>query len=106
MAIEEIHVGDVGTALIVLFHESDGSIKDISGATLLQIKLWKPTEGPVVINTATFVDDGTDGYAQYITTATSELDVAGWWWIQGYLEEGILKHHSNRVRFQVFPNLT
>lgn len=105
MAVTEIHVGDIGTALTVVFHNNNGSIKDISGASSIQIILEKPDD-TVDVHTATLTTDGTDGYAHYTTTSVDDLDIAGWWWIQGYLEEGSSsKHHSNRAKFQVFPNL-
>jgi hypothetical protein len=101
---EEIHVGDVGTALIAVFHEADGSIKNISTATLLQIILTNP-EGTSTTYTATLTTDGTDGQAQYVTASTSDLSMAGFWWLRGYIEQGgTSKHHSNKVKFQVFSS--
>jgi hypothetical protein len=101
---EEIHVGDVGTALIAVFHEANGSIKDISSATLLQIILTDP-DGTSTTYTASLTTDGTDGQAQYVTAATSDLATAGFWWLRGYIEQGgTSKHHSNKVKFQVFPS--
>lgn len=101
----EIHVGDIGTALIVTFHNDDASIKDISEATLLNIIL-RDSNNNVTTFMASLVNTGTDGLAQYTTSSASDLSVAGFWYLQGYVEINASHHNSNIVKFQVFPNLS
>ncbi len=82
MADPEVHLGDIGTKLILEVQE-DGSALDISSATTMKIRLEKQS-GVVVEFTAVFATDGTDGLMQYVTES-GDLDEAGVWTIQGFL---------------------
>lgn len=100
---KEIHVGDIGTHLVVRFMNG-GVIQPVDQATVKQIKLEKP-DGTGVAKTGAFVTDGTDGEVEYITL-TGDLDQAGYWYIQGYVEmAGGGKWHSKKERFTVWPNI-
>lgn len=104
MIIEkEIHVGDVGTHLVVVF--TSGSLPEpVDTATTKEIWLEKPN-GTTVSKTAAFVTDGTDGQIEYITIA-GDIDQAGTWKIQGYVEMaggGIF--HSKKGTFIVWDNI-
>ena len=99
---EEIHVGDIGT----LFEATimDGSqVVDISGATTLQIIFLKPN-GTRLEKTAALSGDGTDGRMRYVTVA-GDLDIAGFWKMQGFVELATWEGHSPIETFQVYDNL-
>jgi hypothetical protein len=85
---DEIHVGDVGTALVVEIVEWDEDTQayvavNISAATTLTIYLTRPN-GTVLTKTAVLDTSGTDGKMKY-TTVSGDLSAAGRWKIQGYV---------------------
>jgi hypothetical protein len=98
----DLHVADTGSQFIVTFKDCD-VVVDISSATLLQIIFHKP-DGSEVTKTAILYTDGTDGKAYY-TTISGDLDIGGWWVIQGYIEVGTLHWHSDTKRFRVLENI-
>lgn len=102
MVDSEVHVGDIGSKLILAITD-DGVAFDISTALVMKIRLQKPGSEKVVVEfTATLATDGTDGLMQYATTAAADLDVAGVWLIQGYIEmAGGEKWTSSKKEFQV-----
>lgn len=84
---ERIHVGDVGTGLVVQIVEWDEETQtwvavDISDATALTIYLTRPS-GTTLTKTAALDSDGTDGMLRY-DTISGDLSAAGTWRIQGY----------------------
>ena len=102
MSVEEIHVGDIGTVLEITIYDGD-AIVDISGATVKQIKLRKPS-GSVVTKTASFSTNGQDGKVRYVTQ-DNDLNEHGYWQIQGYVELGGGEWHTNVEDFLVHKNL-
>lgn len=72
--ISTLHVGDVGTIIRLTVLEN-GQVKDLSTATDTQIKIVKPNAS-VVVRTATFSTDGTDGRLQ-IEIQANDLDIPG-----------------------------
>ncbi len=101
--VEEIHVGDIGTVLVVTL-KNDNVPVDISAATTKQIILQNPsvTGGAFA---ATFTTDGTDGKLQY-TTTINDLDESGVWQIQAYVVLATGAWRSEIQEFSVFPNLS
>lgn len=79
----DIHVGDIGTILIVAFVE-DGNVFPItSGSPLVnQIGLKKPSKKEVWVD-AGFLTDGSDGKIKYVVHDASFFDEAGTWYITG-----------------------
>lgn len=77
----------------------DGSALNISGASVKQIKLWKPS-GTLVVKTASFVTNGADGML-YAVLVSSDLDEAGWYTVRAYVEQGTFKGHSGKAQFLV-----
>lgn len=73
-----IHVGDVGTVIRV--EPSDDT--DLSGASSAEIRYKKPS-GATGAWTASIVSDG----VQY-TTTTGDIDEAGTWYLQAYVDLG------------------
>jgi hypothetical protein len=96
------HVGDLATVRIDILE--NGSGVDVSGASVKQIKFRKPS-GAVVTKTATSVS-GDPSMIEYAFTA-GELDEAGYWEAQPYLEgvAGWTGHGDITVEFEVAANL-
>lgn len=103
MASQEIHVGDVGTVLERTVTDN-GVVVNISSATVRQFKLRKPS-GAVLTKTAMFSSDGSDGKLRY-TTIADDIDQAGQWSLQVYLEMPTGKWNSDVAVFDVYPNLS
>lgn len=98
----KIHVGDVGTELVVEFKDEAGGIVDISGCTELLIYLTDPS-GTIVELTGEFDDDGTDGLAKYVTEA-GDLTTDGGWSIEGWVDLGTEEFSTLISDFEVFPS--
>ena len=99
----EIHAGDVGTELEVVFLTPAGLPFDISSATVREVNLQRP-DGVSVVRSGTLTTDGTDGRMDY-TTTTGDFPVPGYWHVQGrvaFADGTIL--HSQRIRVRVWPN--
>jgi hypothetical protein len=80
-------VGDIGINIDYQFIDEDGDPVDVSLATTITIYLQAP-DGTQKNFGASFVGDGSDGWIRYTTVATSDLDQAGRWQIQGYADDG------------------
>lgn len=79
----DIHVGDVGTQLVVEIIDETEATVNVSAATSLQIFLKKPgTNGTVLTKTAVLDSSGGDGLIRY-DSVSGDLDTAGTWKIQG-----------------------
>lgn len=102
MSAGEIHVGDIGTLLRGTVKEN-GVAVDISSATVTNFKL-KPPDGGTKTRPASFETDGTDGVLIYYTD-TGDLDVSGNWKIQGYVEIGVWKGHTDIIEKYIHDNL-
>lgn len=102
LEIDKIQVGDVGTAFRIRVMD-DGVLVDISSCTTKHIIFKKPS-GAVVVKDADFYTDGTDGYMQYVSVA-NDLDQAGKWKIQGYVEFATVGWHTVQDSFLVSDNL-
>jgi len=79
-ADEALHVGDIGTDIIVSVYDYD-VLMDISAATSMTIILQPPGGAAKKEKTAAFYTDGTDGKMKY-TTVTGDIDASGVWKIQ------------------------
>jgi len=102
MALEEVHIGDIGTALRLVVEE-DGAVVDVSTASAKLIILKKP-HGTRVEKTASFTTDGTDGKIQY-ATISGDIDEAGTWQYQGKVTIGSNVWYTEIAEFEVFENL-
>ena len=98
----QIHVGDIGTTLIVTILEN-GSVVDISSATSLQIVIRKP-DATTLTKTGVFTTDGTDGKMQYVSIA-GDFDQSGNYRIQGKVELTGGNYSSSVGSFKVHCNL-
>ena len=103
MAItEEIHEGDEGTYLWVTVSNS-GIPVDLSAATTKEIFLCRP-DNSVMVKTADFKTDGTDGILQYVSLAT-DFDQVGTWELQGHVAVDSGEWKSSVEEFEVHKNL-
>ena len=99
---DEIHVEDVGTEFRILITE-EGTAVDLSTATLLQIIFRKPDSTTLEVD-ADYYTDGTDGLIKY-NVVDGDIDQAGQWRIQAYVEVGSAKYCSSTGTFKVLCNL-
>lgn len=83
MATKSVQEFNIGTRFIATIME-DGSVKDVSTATVKKITFKKP-DGSTAIKDAAFVTDGTDGKIYYDSEA-GFLTPSGPWEHQGYVE--------------------
>lgn len=106
LLLPEIHVGDVGIALIVVVVDETGTVVNISTASTLTILLLPPTQSnpaaalltkPAVLDT-----NGVDGAMRY-TTQAGDLSVAGTWQIQGQVVIGSAMWSTRSSRMLVLP---
>ena len=103
MAINEIHLSDIGTTLRLTVYEGSSAL-DISSATTKQFKFKKP-DGTTTTVDASFTLDGSDGNLQYIV-GSGFLDQAGTWQVQVYLVLPTCQGHSDRKLFEVYGNIS
>lgn len=99
---DEIHVGDIGTVLRVTVNDA-GVARDVSSATVKRILLKKP-DGTTLTKDAAFTTNGGNGQIQY-ATANGDLDQAGTWQIQAYVELTGWSGHTDAEEFEVYSNL-
>jgi len=103
MATEELHVGDVGTDIIVTVKD-DGSAVDLSSGFDTYTFIFCKPDGTVVSKAGSLNSDGSDGKIKY-TVETGLLDVHGDWKYQikvettssseWYSDWGTLPVHKN-----------
>ncbi len=105
MAIGQIHVGDIATALRATIYDNNGAIVDLSDASDLLLLYQKPDRS-IGSWEASFYDDGTDGVIQYVTSTANDLDQAGVWNLQGKVTISGALHRSDVVDFRVYPNIS
>ena len=89
-------LGDIGTKIRYNAGES------LADQTLLQLKYIKP-DGTTGVWTATVYSTN---YAQYTTLTTSDLDIAGLWSLQIYMESPGWNGHSEIKTFEVLSNIS
>jgi len=103
----QIFVGDIGTEIRVQVLDENGAVVDVSGAAVRQLKMLKPGAIAVTVKAATDgsiqepAKTGALGWMHY-TTVLNDLDTAGEWKVQGYVEVGAWKGHTVETRFTVF----
>ncbi len=98
----EIHVGDVGTQLIMTVKD-DGVVVDISGASILQVILKKP-DGQTYTKTGILYTDGTDG-KMYYTSVDGDFNAAGNYKLQGKVVLAGGTYYTSISDFKVYCNL-
>lgn len=105
--VEQAQVNDIGTVFRVTVYDttSTGSttIADISDATVLKFIFRRPND-TTFERSASFTNDGTDGVVEYITV-DGDLNQAGSWMLQAYVETPSGKWRTNTACFKVQENL-
>lgn len=81
--MKTMSLGDTGTKLLITVADENG-IVDLSGATLLQIKLKRPN-GQRVVKTAQLQGPATSGVIGY-TTQANDLNAVGVWEVVAHIE--------------------
>jgi hypothetical protein len=99
---DELHVGDIGTILHFTVKEQ-GVAVDLSGATEMTLLLQKKDKS-VVSRELVFHSTGSDGVLDY-TTTTGDLDQAGKWNAQIYLELPSWQGHTSKVTLDIYQPL-
>lgn len=98
----EIHVGDIGTQLILTIKD-DGAVVDIGDATTLQVIIKKP-DGIAYPKAGTLLTDGSDGKIQYISL-DGDFNAAGNYKIQGKVIMPSGTYYTSISDFKVYCNL-
>lgn len=105
--VAEVHVGDIGTVFRITLKDKqcDGTmvILDVSAASKLDI-IFRAPNGIKKTKSANFTTDGSDGKIEYISL-DGDIDSAGEWKIQVYLELPSGKWSSDIGSFYVYENL-
>lgn len=98
MAINEVHVADVGLEFSILVKDQSGNA-DLSLATLVEFRFQKP-DGTTLI-----VAGQKDGSRVYYRTASGDLDQTGTWRLQLRIVEPAEVKWSDVTKFKVKPNI-
>jgi hypothetical protein len=96
---QTIRINDEGTTIRGTIYDETDTVVDISTATVKQFRLRKPDK-TFVSKTATFSAGGTDGRIQY-TLVAGDIDQAGRWEIEAYVEMPSGKWYSQTNEFFV-----
>ena len=102
MAVNEIHVGDIGTIFEVTIKDGASTL-NVAGASTKQI-IFKRPDNQTVAKAASFKTDGSDGILQY-TTVSGDLNQNGTWSLQANLVLAAGTWRSDITTFEVHANL-
>lgn len=102
MAENEIHKGDIGTNFVITIYDN-GVPANLSSATTSNLIFKKP-DGKKVTKTLSKVTTGEDGQFYY-TTIDGDLDMAGAWQMQAFIQTPAGGWSSDILEFTVYPNL-
>jgi hypothetical protein len=97
-----IQVNAVGLSIELELREGYGSY-NASSATVKKIIIKKPN-GDIVSKDAEFVNDGSNGLIRY-KTVLGDLNQAGIYSVQAYVETSFFAGYSTITSFQVYSNL-
>jgi hypothetical protein len=98
---EDIHVGD--TPVIRFTVKDAGVIVDLTSATVLRVNILKSDETTVMTRILS-VEDAINGIVYY-GFSDGEVDMAGFWKAQPYIEMAGWKGYADKVEFYVKPVL-
>lgn len=98
----QVHVGDIGTQLILTVKD-DGAVVDISSASSLVIIIRKP-DGVSYEKSGTLLNDGTDGQ-MYYTSVDGDFNTAGNYKLQAKVVLSGATYYSSTASFKVYCNL-
>jgi len=109
MAINEVHVGDIGTVFEVTLKDGDVivDLSSVVGAGTTKEIIFKAPDKTVKTFSAAFKTDGTDGIIQYTTEAATDLHKQGTWKIQAHVVfSPTAEWKSDIAEFEVYKNLS
>ena len=98
----EIHVGDIGTRLIITIKD-DGVVVDISSASLLQVILKKP-DGQSYTKSGLLYTNGSDGKIYY-TSISGDFNIPGNYKLQVKIVLSTGTYYTSISDFKVHCNL-
>ena len=98
-----IQIGDNGTVLVYTFKLPDGSVRDISTATVKLVHFVLPN-AQLITKTAVFVTDGVDGQVK-ITSDAALFAVDGKWESQAFVDMPSWAGYSEPITFEVNRNI-
>lgn len=98
-----IHNGDAGTKFALTIVDVDGVKIDVSTASDKYLYFQKP-DGTKFKVDAVFKTDGKDGIIQYVTS-DYEIDQAGIWQVQGFVDVTEGSFFTRITKFEVLPTL-
>lgn len=99
----EIHIGDIGTQILVSVTDQDGGVADLSLATSTLYSIEKPNGITLEVN-ADLYTDGTDGILSY-SVVDGDFDVAGIYKIQPKIIFSSGSYSGSISTFRVYKNL-
>lgn len=94
---------DIGVLFKVVIKDQDEVVVNLSDATVKQFLFSKPNHTVLTVDTGYFTD-GVDGILTYVT-GSGDLDVAGIWRLQAYIEKTNGKFFSTKAIFKVDDNV-
>jgi hypothetical protein len=97
-----IHRNDIGTNFLITIQDGC-SIFDISNATVKNFIFKKP-DGTILTVAASFYTNGVDGVLNYVTVS-GDIDQAGTWEVQSFVEIPPNQWFSEVTRFKVLEDL-
>ena len=98
---------DIGLAFKALIKDEADSVVNLTAATVKQLMFRKP-DGTLMTKDAAFSTDGSDGYIQYVTATSGDLNVAGMYRLQARIYipgSGNLFRTDVAEAFKVYENL-
>jgi hypothetical protein len=99
----EIHVGDIGTQILISIVDQDGGVADISLASSTIFSIEKPN-GVILEVDAELYTDGTDGLLLY-TVVEGDFDVVGIYKVQPKIIFSSGSYSGSVSTFRVYKNL-
>ena len=99
-----IHNADIGTIFRLTITDTSGTAIDVSTASTKYIYFQKP-DLTKIKRTAEFYTDGTNGIIQY-TSIALDIDQAGTWSVQGYVETVSGKFFTQKTSFSALSNIS
>lgn len=102
MAVNEIHVNDIGTQFSITIKDGD-DVVDISSAISVTLTFRRPDD-ELFTRLSSFTNDGTDGQVYY-DIQDGDLDEAGYYKLQAKVVFPNGVFYTNIHTFQVHCNL-
>ena len=100
----EIHTNDIGTRFLITVKD-DGTVVDLTGATLKQLTFKKPDDSKIV-RTATAGGGGAElSGVMYYDSVSGDLDGVGMYKLQGKVSIPSGTYSTDIYSFHVYCNL-